>query len=153
MGTTRLTYIQTIVYEHPSAGVQVDERSCEVEEGTRLAWQWARTVRGPIELQPDLDGPARFVTITNMAGADIERYLSDEETAALNRQTLLIGPPEKPDLCLLRPRDVRTGARGECQSFWLAPGARLVLSPGTPGEAVPVKVTAFAGVANVTNPV
>lgn len=148
MGTTRLTYIQTIVFEHPSAGIQLDERVCEVNEGTRLGWQWHRTIREPTEITPELDGPARFVTVTNMAGSDIERYLSDEQAAALNRQTLLVGPPEKPDLCLLRPRDVPMGPRGECQSFWLAPGARLVMSPGTLGESVHVKVVAFTGAAN-----
>ena len=87
----------------------------------------------------------RAALVVNLAGADDQKWPTDERKAELRRLSLHVGPPECPDLCTLPAREIGATQQGCFQLFLLSPGKRLVVAPATEGLSVPVRVVVFPG--------
>lgn len=106
---------------------------------------------GPVPL--GIDQP-RLVIVRNRAGADLQRYPTGDEAAALAQCVLRVGVfaagfvtgGMDATLLPLRLLPVRPGEMlGGVQALWLAPGAELWLAPENPDYPVPCHILICGG--------
>lgn len=147
MDQSQLALILSGAFFHPLGDQQpIEARTCELINSPDLCHRQLLYVREPTVVPyGGLVNPL-LILIWNLAGVGQQTIPTEEEQAAIAARVLRVGlcGPEDPATLqgsaqLLQPPPVCSGYSPACV-LRPEPGARVIVAPRSPGEAVPIRV-------------